>query len=312
MDYLIYGREVGEAGTPHLQGFVSFPSRKSLAQVRGYLPGGHCTIARYITASITYCKKEGDFTEFGVAPVLGEQGKRNDLEAFKVDVRDNKITDMDELMELHSSVVARYSRFVENYVRLHRARYSVPAFPLRNWQADLNEKLIREPDSRTIVFVVDFTGNSGKTWFFSYYQQLHPNGTQIILPGKKADMAFALKDNVRVLLVDAPRSKQGDYIQYDFLEEVKNGRVFSSKYESRMKTFSPPHVVVAMNEYPKMDMLSEDRYDIIEIGPGSNDIRAGSNSTGIAALANAAASVQEAAAEGGTEGTTDGATDGAS
>lgn len=268
VDYLIYGREVAESGTPHLQGFVSFPSRKTLNQVRVYLEGGHCTIARFVTASITYCKKDGDFTEFGTEPDV-TQGKRNDLESAKEDIQ-NGMTNMDDLMEHHSSVFARYPKFVDKYVRKYKQTYEVTCHPLRAWQVTLNQKLNREPDNRTITFLVDMEGNCGKSWFFSYYHQNHRDTTQIILPGKKADMALILLEHLRVLFVDAPRSKQGDFIQYDFLEEVKNGRVFSSKYESRMKVFKPPHVVVAMNEFPKMDMLSEDRYDVVNITRADN------------------------------------------
>lgn len=78
-------------------------------------------------------------------------------------------------------------------------------------------------------------------------------------------MAYSLSEDIRVLFIDAPRSKQGEYIQYDFLEDVKNGRIFSGKYESRMKRLGPCHVVVMMNELPDMLKLSEDRYNIIEI-----------------------------------------------
>lgn len=263
VEYLIYGREVGEQGTPHLQGYACFPSRRSLRQVTDYFTGGHCSIARHIGKSITYCKKDGDFVEIGEPPKKA-QGKRNDLESFKEDVKGG-MSNVDEITEVHSNVVARYPRFVERYMRMHMERPVVETHPLREWQEKLNSDLKKTADDRTIVFLVDHDGNQGKTWFCSYYQNLHPQDTQIILPGKKQDMAYALREDIRVLFVDAPRSKQGDYLQYDFLEEVKNGRVFSTKYDSRMKTFKPPHVVVAMNEYPKMDMLSSDRYDVREL-----------------------------------------------
>lgn len=261
--YLIFGREVGEQGTPHLQGFVSFPSRKGLQTVSGYLGGAHCSIAKYISASIKYCKKEGNFTEIGEPPGDKRQGKRSDLEAFKEDVKDG-MTDLAVLMEVHSGPMARYPRFCERYVRMNIPGPKVSKHPLRMWQKELTDKLKEPPEDRTIVFLVDLEGNSGKSWFMNRYCEDNQN-CQILLPGKKADMALALNEDLRVLFVDAPRSKQGDFIQYDFLEEVKNGRIFSSKYDSRMKVFKVPHVVVAMNEYPKMDQLSADRYHIIEI-----------------------------------------------
>ena len=263
--YLIYGKEVGESGTPHLQGFVSFPSRKRLNQVISVLGQCHCSIARYITQSIQYCKKEGDYTEFGTAPT--GRGGRTDLAKFKEYVKANKGKNirLQDIREEHSVVYARYPRFCKEYINDNKETKLVDPHPLRTWQANLASQLAREPDKRKIIFLVDLVGNSGKSWFFQYHNQLHKHNSQIILPGKKADMAYTLKDDNRVVMFDCPRSKQGEFIQYDFLEEVKNGYVFSSKYESGIKRFKPPHVVVAMNEFPDMEKLSQDRYEIIEL-----------------------------------------------
>lgn len=118
-----------------------------------------------------------------------------------------------------------------------------------------------KPDERKIIFLVDRKGNQGKSWFARYYHHLHEDSSQIILPGKKLDMAYTVR-HVRVFFLDCPRSKQGDFIQYDFLEELKNGAVFSGKYESKMKWLDTPHIVVLMNESPDMSKLSLDRYDI--------------------------------------------------
>lgn len=264
--YLIYGFEVGESGTPHLQGFVSFPSRKRLNQCTKLLGQCHFSIARSVMKSINYCKKDGNFVEIGKLPEDNNfgKGKRNDLEKFKKDVKDGEV-DLIVLRENHSSVFARYSRFAEEYVRDHAPIYNVPVYPLRDWQKDLNAKLNGPVNTREIVFLIDTMGNQGKSWFFRYYEQNHNKTTQIIIPGKKLDMAYVLRVSNRVVLFDCPRSKQGEYVQYDFLEEVKNGYVFSGKYEARIKRFAPPHVVVAMNEWPNMEMLSNDRYCCIEL-----------------------------------------------
>lgn len=257
--YLIYGKEVGETGTPHLQGFVSFPSRKRLNQVIQALGQCHCSIARFISQSIEYCKKEGDYTEFGIPPK--GKGQRSDLEAFKEEVK-NGMRSLEEIREKHSSVYAKYSKFCKEYVRDNEKPAPIEALPLRPWQQDLYEELKKPPDDRGVLFLVDVKGNTGKSWFFRYYNDLHPKDSQIILPGKKMDMAYTLQTGKRVIMFDCPRSKQGDFIQYDFLEEVKNGYVFSGKYEPEVKKFPSPHVVVAMNEAPNYEMLSEDRYII--------------------------------------------------
>lgn len=259
VEYLVFGKEVGASGTPHLQGTVCFQSRKRRAQVITIIGQAHCTVTRFLAQSIDYCKKDGDFTEIGLAPQV--KGERSDLEEFKASVREG-VTDLKELRELHSSVCARHARFVQDYVADNATKIRVPAFPLRDWQQELYTRLTHPPDEREIIFVVDLAGNKGKSWFARYYSDLHDSNTQIIVPGKKADMAYTVKESTRVFFLDCPRSKQGEFIQYDFLEELKNGYVFSPKYESVVKKLHTPHVVVLMNERPCMEKLSSDRYSI--------------------------------------------------
>ena len=86
---------------------------------------------------------------------------------------------------------------------------------------------------RSIVFVVDIQGNQGKTWFAHWYASSRDRA-QVIVPGKKADMVYTFDLQCRVYIFDAPRSKQGEFIQYDLLEEIKNGYVFVNKYQSHI------------------------------------------------------------------------------
>jgi hypothetical protein len=261
VQYIVFGREVGASGTPHLQGYVCFRSRKRLQQVISVIGQAHCSATICIQQSIEYCKKDGDFIEVGVPPK--GKGKRSDLEDLKNTIKEG-VTDLKAIRELHSAVYARCPNFVHQYIEDNKPPVPVEAHPLRQWQSDLHTILNGEPDRRKIIFIVDVTGNQGKTWFCRYYESLH-NNVQILTPGKKADMAYTVKTSTRVFFFDCPRSKQGEFIQYDFLEEVKNGYVFSSKYESTYKRFSTPHVVVVMNEQPAMDKLSSDRYQIINL-----------------------------------------------
>lgn len=116
--YLIYGKEVGSSGTPHLQGTVCFQSRKRLPQVKQVIGAAHCTTTRFLSQSIEYCKKEGDFVELGEAPAVEQgngRGKRSDLDEFKETVKGG-VTDLSTLRDLHSSVCAMYPRFVKEYV----------------------------------------------------------------------------------------------------------------------------------------------------------------------------------------------------
>jgi hypothetical protein len=259
--YLLFGREVGESGTPHLQGFISFVKRTRFSNVVEHLPDSHLEVTRKVQKSITYCKKDGDFEEFGDPPQ--GPGNRSDITIFKDAVKDGMV-DMKRVREEYSEFYSKFPRFCAEYVRDNLPIPPTPSHPLREWQQKLNHDLLLPPNDRTIIFMVDFIGNSGKSWFGRYYCNIHENA-QILLPTKKADMAYALRHDIRVLFLDAPRSKQGEFIQYDFLEELKNGYVMSNKYESYVKTFPSMHVVVFMNERPDETKLSRDRYDIREL-----------------------------------------------
>jgi len=263
VQYIIFGKEVGNSGTNHLQGFISLRKKLKLNQVKALIGSNpHLETARNVNASVQYCKKEGNWKEFGSRS--GGQGVRSDLDEFKEAVK-NGMLSLTEIREHHSDVYAKYHRFCLEYIDDHYPKIQVPEHELRTWQVELKRRLELDPDRRKIIFVVDELGNSGKSWFAHYYSSLLGESAQVMLPGKKADMAFALKPGLKVLFLDAPRSKQGEFIQYDFLEDLKNGYVFSTKYESRIKSYAPMHVVVNMNEMPDRSKLSEDRFEIIRI-----------------------------------------------
>ena len=68
--YLIFGKEVGESGTPHLQGYVWFTNKKSLKQMKKLSPRAHWEAQRGSTEQAAeYCKKDGNFEELGICPI---------------------------------------------------------------------------------------------------------------------------------------------------------------------------------------------------------------------------------------------------
>jgi len=76
--YLIIGKEVGEQGTRHLQGYMYLENPRFGNVLRQACGGvGHWSAAKGTAAqNQTYCSKDGDFLEYGELP---KQGKRNDL-----------------------------------------------------------------------------------------------------------------------------------------------------------------------------------------------------------------------------------------
>jgi len=75
--YVIYGREVGQDGTPHLQGYVYFHNARQRKAVSRLLPRAHLAPANGTAAqNKKYCTKDGDFTEYGDIPMEREMAQR--------------------------------------------------------------------------------------------------------------------------------------------------------------------------------------------------------------------------------------------
>ena len=69
ISYLCYGKEVGESGTPHLQGYVYTRNPVGLSWVRKRIPRAHFEVSRgRPDQAIAYCEKDGVFDERGVRP----------------------------------------------------------------------------------------------------------------------------------------------------------------------------------------------------------------------------------------------------
>lgn len=80
--YCIFGKEVGEKGTLHLQGYVEMKKQYRFGTIKKMFGNGYHIEARRGSQeeAIKYCKKDGDFFEFGKK---ASQGKRSDLERVK-------------------------------------------------------------------------------------------------------------------------------------------------------------------------------------------------------------------------------------
>ncbi len=72
--YIIVGKEIGDNGTPHLQGYCVLKKRKRLTGMRKLFPRAHLEIARGTpTEASAYCMKDGDYCESGELPKTAAQ-----------------------------------------------------------------------------------------------------------------------------------------------------------------------------------------------------------------------------------------------
>lgn len=76
--YLIFGKETGESGTPHLQGYAEWKESRAMSTWKKLL-GDRIHLEERMGSAMQaaeYCKKENNFSEFGE---ISKQGNRSDL-----------------------------------------------------------------------------------------------------------------------------------------------------------------------------------------------------------------------------------------
>lgn len=269
--YGVFGREVGESGTPHYQGFLILPQPQRLSYLRNNLSArAHYERAQGTSAQASaYCKKDNDFEEFGEIP--DEQGARNDINGFVewIGTLDTRPSERDIVQAGFASLFLRHRAHLLDLVShlmpepvIEAGEYGAGG---RQWQRDLHDILEHAPDDRTINFVIDPDGGNGKSWFVRKMLSTEPGKVQVLSVGKRDDLAYAVDVSKTVFLFDVPRGGM-EFFQYSVVEMLKNQYIFSGKYASASKVFpTKVHVVVFCNEYPDESKLTEDRFNNIII-----------------------------------------------
>lgn len=120
--YHVYGREIGETGTPHLQGYIQFEHSKSLAGLKLLIPKGHLEQARGTgEENHAYCtKQDKQAFEFGD---LKSQGKRTDLDALLTDIKSGMA--LPAIVETHPTEFFKYHQAIDKAMAIFQ--------PERNW-----------------------------------------------------------------------------------------------------------------------------------------------------------------------------------
>lgn len=271
--YIGFAKEVGKNGTPHLQGLICVNNKIRFNAMKMTLPDGfHIEVMKgttkeardYFAANIE--KPNPDLTEIGELPVKSAgAGKRNDLsEAVKLLVKGATDT---EVFDMYGDSYVRNKRTIHQVAdslridsELKRRRIEFQTATLRPWQQRVFRNLQLQ-SRRKILFVVDKTGDQGKTFLADYLEALY--NCEVYTSSAAKDVSFAIK-SPDIVIFDFSKS-QVETTNWATIEHVKDGRIFCTKYESIRKFFTPPSVAVFMNDDPPMDKFSADRYDIMDI-----------------------------------------------
>lgn len=143
--YGIVGKETGESGTPHLQGFVSFRSGKTmLAAKRAINNRCHVEPARgSAQQNKDYCCKDGNFEEFGTMPQdPRKQGERErqrwDAARAAARAGDIEEVDSDIYVRYYSTlkrIAADHKPVPDRLEKMEHVWYHAPSGYGKSWKA---------------------------------------------------------------------------------------------------------------------------------------------------------------------------------
>lgn len=223
-DKYIWQKEMGESKTPHIQGHIVFKNPMSLTSLKKDLPRAHIEKTRNIKASEEYCQKLNTAIE---GPFIKGYEEEKTLEEMLLDIEYKDVQ-------------------------------------WRDWQQNCIDILENPVDKRKIYWYWERTGNVGKSYLAKY---LCLKYNCIIASGKTGDIFNQLLNwrnnnpkelQIPPVIIDNPRSEYG-HINYSALESLKNGFIYSGKYEGGKVFGLSPHVIVFANAKNKENELSNDR-----------------------------------------------------
>lgn len=236
-DY-IFGEETGKSGeTPHLQGYVWSTGdktewRPSQFKMWKTKPETHWTRREKThKACIIYCQKE--------------QGN------------------------IYSSILDECRNIYKEYLQRNTKHVirTLETDSLYDWQRKQLLVVGEDPDDRSITWIWDEKGRTGKSSFCKYLCLKHK---AIIVGGRDCDMKYAVSEYTKntgkypkIVLIDLARAFKVGKFSYTGIEDIKNGCFFTSKYESGMCMGNPPHIIVFANIEPEYDKMTKDKWNTI-------------------------------------------------
>lgn len=167
--YIIMADEIGEKGTPHIQGYVYFNDAHTMKVISDkYFPRAHIEVAKangskaYRRAD--YCKKDGKFVEFGEEPHPGEIGKEY-LDSIMSDPYSNiHVYNQYRKMYRELSLSKKKDHVRELRSLSHELRYDVASeYNTVFMDADINNY-----DGQEVVFSDCYMYDYWQDWFNGY------------------------------------------------------------------------------------------------------------------------------------------------
>lgn len=251
--YYVVGDEVGKSGTPHLQGFVYFPTQRTFGAIKKLLLNkAHIEVVRSIEASIDYCKKDGKFVEWGVKPLSQKEKGEKGTEFWDGILRAAKAGNFDDIP---SKVQITHCRSLD-YIHNRELLAAVPEDTIETnyWFVGPTGtgKSRKARDLFANNYDVIYIKNQNK-WWCGYDVQKH---------------LCALVDDIGLNASVMASFFKNWLDRYPFLAEKKNGGL----------RIRPPMMIITSNYFPQQIWQSPEdheailrRVQVVWFGPKMNN-----------------------------------------
>lgn len=215
----------------HVQGTISLKSKTGLNVLATKLAeygvvGAHLSPAHNGSASFTYCTATDDAT-FVCGPFHDAKQRAKLDEEAMVDV---KVIDEKQLF---------------------------------SWQQVVINSMSKEPDGRTVNWIVDWVGGKGKTTLAKYLMKHKISSVFRHMDARDASYIVASEAYCKSYVFDLTRTKPASVSAqdtYTMIEGVVDGFVTSCKYIPKRLNRRPAHCWVFSNSPPVFANLSLDRW----------------------------------------------------
>jgi len=280
--YITWNEEVGQEGTPHLQIYAQAFTKLSVAgwhkalgqRIANIVPAEHperaqkyCQGFKHNSETDEYEAKPGSskMEEYGTTPA---QGQRNDLHMAREEVMKRPLAEIMLESDHVQAIASHYTFFKDLDMHAQADRAFKAARADHNtfmgsrvkqpWESVLDGIVNSAPCTRSIHWFVDTIGETGKT---CNAKSLYFNHNAFYCTGgKSADIAHAYQyQPIVVFNLVASQDKDTSVYLYKVLEEFKDGIFSSGKYQSMVKAFPIPHVIVFSNDVPDESKMKKSR-----------------------------------------------------
>lgn len=223
----IWQHEIGENGTPHLQGYLYFKGSRKLSTLRQYMPSAHFEIRRGTHEQAkAYSSKEdtrvdGPF-EFGTEPVATGQGARSDLVSLKRALEAD--TPMETVWSDHFPTMLKYYKGAHEFKRVCQ-------------QA-------KPRTEKSVTYVLFGPTGTGKShWARTNF----PNAYWFTKPNKGAPLWFDGYDGRSDIIFD----EFYGWIPYDMLLRMCDANPLQLQIKGGHVGFAPRNIVFTSNRPPE-------------------------------------------------------------